>query len=150
MATHASGLHSVALAERVLHASVALWHSPPGSVVLYGAAAIHIALDLLAIYQRRTLRIPPLDVLLIALGLAIPSLLIGHAAATRLAFEMYGHLPTYTRIVWNLWNSDNEGRQLRSIGASCDRTIRGPDMRYRSWLSNCIDPADIALTKSIF
>ena len=112
MATHASGLHSVALAERMLRASVALWHSPPGSVLLYGAAAIHITLALLAIYQRRTLRIPPLDVLRIALGLAIPTLLIGHAAATRLAFEMYGHLPTYTRIVWNLWNSDNEGRQL--------------------------------------
>ena len=30
MATHASGLHSVALAERMLRASVALWHSPPG------------------------------------------------------------------------------------------------------------------------
>jgi adenylate cyclase len=112
MATHAAGLHSVALAERALRVAVALWHSLPGSIVLYGAAAIHIALALHSIYQRRTLRIPPLDVLRIALGLAIPTLLIGHAAATRLAFEMYGHLPTYTRTVWNLWTSDNEGRQL--------------------------------------
>ncbi len=112
MATHAAGLHSVGLAERALRVSVALWHSLPGSVLLYGAAAIHVALALQSIYQRRTLRIPPLDVLRIALGLAIPTLLIGHAAATRLAFDMYGHLPTYTRIVWNLWMSDNEGRQL--------------------------------------
>ena len=112
LATHASGLHSVALAERLLRISVLLWHSLPGSILLYGACTVHVVLALHAIYQRRTLRMPPLDMLRIALGLAIPTLLIGHAAATRLAFEMYGHLPTYTRIIWNLWNSDNEGRQL--------------------------------------
>ena len=112
MATHAAGLHSLGLAEKVLQVAVWFWHSLPGSVLLYGAAAVHVVLALHAIYQRRTLRMPPLDLLRIALGLAIPTLLIGHAAATRLAFEMYGHLPTYTRIVWNLWNSDNEGRQL--------------------------------------
>jgi adenylate cyclase len=42
----------------------------------------------------------------------IPILLIGHAVATRLAWESYRLSPEYTRIVWSLWQSDSEGRQL--------------------------------------
>jgi adenylate cyclase len=55
---------------------------------------------------------PPLEALRIALGFGIPLLLIGHLTATRFAFELYGLSSDYARIVWALWTSDGEGRQL--------------------------------------
>lgn len=109
---HAAGLWSLAAAERVLALCVRLWHGLPGSVLLYGAVGVHLALALWAVYERRTLRMPPAQLLRIAMGFAIPVLLIGHVTATRVAAEVHGLAPTYTRIVWALWVSDGEGRQL--------------------------------------
>jgi adenylate cyclase len=54
----------------------------------------------------------PLDLLRIVLGLGIPTLLIGHAVGTRLAWEMYRQSPQYARVVWSLWATDGQGRQL--------------------------------------
>jgi len=112
LANHALGLFSLATAEHGLNFAVRVWHSIPGTLLLYGAAATHVALALNALYRRRTLRMPPLEVLRIALGLGIPILLIGHAVSTRLAWEAYKMSPEYSRVVWALWSSDNEGRQL--------------------------------------
>lgn len=112
LANHALGLISVATAEHGLNVAVRVWHSVPGTIMLYGAAATHVALALNALYRRRTLRMPPLEVLRIALGLGIPILLIGHFVSTRLAWEAYKMAPEYSRVVWALWSSDNEGRQL--------------------------------------
>ena len=112
LVNHALGLHSVAAAERGLRLAVAVWHSTPGTVALYGAAAVHVTLAFGAIYQRRTLRMPPLELLRIVVGLGIPLLLIGHAIATRIAWEAWGAAPEYSRVVWALWSSGGEGRQL--------------------------------------
>src|SRR5258706_13096331 len=112
LADHALGLVSVDVAEVGLRVAVAFWHSLPGTLLLYSAAAIHLALALVAVYERRTLRMPPLEALRIALGFGIPLLLIGHLASTRFAFELYGLRSDYARIVWALWTSDGEGRQL--------------------------------------
>lgn len=109
---HALGLVSLAVAERALALSVAVWHSLPGTALLVAAAAVHVGLAFQAVYDRRTLRMPPAQMLRIALGLFIPVLLIGHVVATRLAAELHGLAPTYSRIVWALWVSDGEGRQL--------------------------------------
>src|SRR5437763_1728235 len=83
LANHAVGLISVDAAQQVLDVAVAVWHSVPGTVLLYGAVVLHVALALQALYRRRTLRMPPVEVLRIALGLGIPILLIGHAVSTR-------------------------------------------------------------------
>jgi len=112
LANHALGLVSVVAAERALDLAVRVWHSAPGTILLYGAAAVHVTLALVAIYRRRTLRMPPLEVLRIALGLGIPILVIGHVVATRIAWEAYRLSPEYSRVVWALWLSDGEGRQL--------------------------------------
>lgn len=48
----------------------------------------------------------------IALGLGIPILVIGHVVATRIAWEAFRLSPEYSRVVWALWLSDGEGRQL--------------------------------------
>ncbi|MFI4924084.1 MAG: 2Fe-2S iron-sulfur cluster-binding protein [Vicinamibacteria bacterium] len=110
--THAAGLWSLDAAETGLAVAVRVWHSLPGSLVLYGAAATHIGLALWSIYERRTLRMPPIDFVRILLGLGTPLLLIGHVVATRYASDAYGLSPVYSRIVYNLFISDNEGRQL--------------------------------------
>jgi adenylate cyclase len=112
LVNHALGLISIDAAERGLRAAVAVWHSPPGTFILYGAALMHVSLALLAVYEHRTLRMPPLELLRIALGLGIPTLLIGHAIATRLAFELYAHPPDYAHVVWSLWNSGRQGLQI--------------------------------------
>ncbi|HEV2041845.1 MAG TPA: 2Fe-2S iron-sulfur cluster-binding protein [Casimicrobiaceae bacterium] len=112
LVNHALGLISIDAAERGLALGVRVWQSVPGTVLLYGAAATHLTLAFVAIYRRRTLRMPPADLLRILLGLGIPLLLIGHAVATRLAHELYGYAPEYHRVVWALWTSNGEGRQL--------------------------------------
>jgi adenylate cyclase len=74
LANHALGLVSVNVAEAGLRVAVAFWHSLPGTVLLYSAAAIHLALALVAVYERRTLRMPAPEALRIALEFGIPAL----------------------------------------------------------------------------
>ena len=112
LVNHALGLISIDAAERGLGLAVRVWQSVPGTVLLYGAAGTHLTLAFVAIYRRRTLRMPPADLLRIVLGLGIPLLLIGHAVATRIASELYSFPPVYHRVVWALWTSNGEGRQL--------------------------------------
>jgi adenylate cyclase len=109
---HALGLISVAVAERGLRVAVAVWHNPLGTALLYGAACIHITLAFVALYEHRTLRIPPLEFIRIALGFGIPTLLIAHIVTTRLAFELQGAQADYAHVVWMLWHSNREGRQM--------------------------------------
>ena len=115
LVNHALGLISIDAAERGLALGVRVWQSVPGTVLLYGAAATHLTLAFVAIYRRRTLRMPPADLLRIVLGLGIPLLLIGHAVATRLAHELYDYAPEYHRVVWALRTSNGEGRQLALV-----------------------------------
>ena len=112
LVNHTLGLISIDVAERGLALGVRVWQSVPGSALLYGAAATHLTLAFVAIYRRRTLRMPPADLLRILFGLGIPLLLIGHAVSTRLAYELYAYPPEYHRVVWMLWTSNGEGRQL--------------------------------------
>ena len=79
LTNHALGLISLASAQRGLDIAVQVWQSVPGTLLLYGAAAIHLTLAFATIYARRTLRMPPIDLVRIILGLGIPLLLIGHA-----------------------------------------------------------------------
>jgi adenylate cyclase len=109
---HSLGLISLATAEAALDIAIQVWSSLPGTVLLYGAFATHFVLALWAVYERRTFRLPPLELLRIALGFTLPVMLIGHAAATRLAWELYQLPSDYTHIVTNLWVTDSQGMQL--------------------------------------
>jgi adenylate cyclase len=109
---HALGLISLSAAERGLRIAVAVWQSPLGTLALYGAFVVHVGLAFMAIHQHRTLRLPPIEWLRIAAGLSMPALLIGHAVDTRLALEAYGHPTDYAHVVWKLWHSGREGRQI--------------------------------------
>jgi adenylate cyclase len=112
LVNHALGLISFKVAEEALHLVVAFWHSAPGTVLLYGAAATHVALALLAVYERRTLCMPALQALRTVLGLWMPVVLITHFTGSRLAFEQYNLPSDYARIVPALWTPTAEGRQL--------------------------------------
>jgi adenylate cyclase len=109
---HALGLISLDAAERGLEIAIHIWYSYPGTVLLYGAAAAHFLLALWSVYVRRTFRLPPLELLRIALGFTLPVILIGHAVATRLAWELFSLPSDYTRVVTNLWIADSQGMQL--------------------------------------
>src|SRR5687768_15070057 len=87
---HALGLISLVAAGKGLELAVELWSSSHGTLLLYGAFAVHFLLALWAVYERRTCRLPPAELLRIALGFARPILLIGHAANTRLAYDLFG------------------------------------------------------------
>ncbi|MCK9685164.1 2Fe-2S iron-sulfur cluster-binding protein [Scleromatobacter humisilvae] len=112
LANHALGLVSLDVAERALAIAAAFWHGGFGSVLLYGAFAIHLALAFDAIYARRTLRMAPADLVRVFLGLGIPTLLIGHAVGTRLAWQIYGESTAYSRVIGSLLAADGQGRQL--------------------------------------
>ena len=109
---HALGLVSLSVAEAALSIAVAVWHSLPGTLLLYGAASIHVGLAFIAVYERRTLRMPAAQALRIVLGLGMPMMLIGHFIGTRFALERYGLDANYARVVSNLWAADGQGRQL--------------------------------------
>jgi adenylate cyclase len=109
---HALGLISLDAAEAGMSIAVEVWYSLPGTFLLYGAFATHFMMALFAVYERRTFRLPPLELLRIVLGFTMPILLIGHAASTRLAYEMFGLSSDYTRVVSNLWVTGSQGWQL--------------------------------------
>ena len=79
---HALGLISLNTAEEALGYAEEIWGSLPGTVLLYGAAVVHFLLALWAIYERRTFRLPPAELLRIALGFTLPLILINHFAHT--------------------------------------------------------------------
>jgi adenylate cyclase len=109
---HSLGLISLHAAESGMEIAIEVWYSLPGTVLLYGAAATHFFLALWSVYERRTFWLPPAELIRIALGFTLPILLIGHAAATRLAYEMFGLSSDYTRVISNIWASEAQGWQL--------------------------------------
>ena len=112
LVNHALGLISLKTAEAGLEFAIEVWSSWPGTVALYGAFGLHFLLALWAVYERRTFRLPPLELLRIALGFTMPVILIGHAAATRLAWELYQLPSDYAHVVTHLWLTDQQGMQL--------------------------------------
>lgn len=112
LVNHALGLISLDAAEAGMGVAVTVWYSIPGTVLLYGAAAVHFSMALWAVYERRTFRLPPLELTRIALGFSMPILLIGHAVSTRMAHELFGLASDYSRVVSNLWATGSQGWQL--------------------------------------
>jgi len=109
---HALGLISLNTAEEALGIAEDVWDSLPGTVLLYGAAGVHFLLALWSIYERRTFRLPPAELLRIVLGFTLPLILINHFAHTRLAYEVFGLPSDYTNVISNLWAVDSQGMQL--------------------------------------
>ncbi|MFQ5958360.1 MAG: hypothetical protein ACE5LF_03230 [Alphaproteobacteria bacterium] len=99
LANHALGLISLQAMEAGRIWFLALWRSAAGTVVLYGALAVHLALVLYALYLRRQLRMPRWEAGQILLGLLISPLLAEHVIGTRFLAEFYGVGDAYTYVV---------------------------------------------------
>ncbi|MEJ8848606.1 2Fe-2S iron-sulfur cluster-binding protein [Variovorax rhizosphaerae] len=109
---HALGLVSLDTAEEALRNTVRFWHSLPGTVLLYAAAAIHVSLALFAVYERRTFRMPPVQGIRIILGLVMPIGLIAHFVVTRYAHDRFGLSAEYARVAGGLWAGGASGLAL--------------------------------------
>jgi adenylate cyclase len=109
---HALGMWSLELAERGLSLAMQLWHSMPGTILLYGSAALHFALAMRTVYGRRHWTLSPTEWVRLWAGFSLPLLLIRHAVMTRVAASFYGFDPSYERIVISLITSGTQGLQL--------------------------------------
>ena len=100
---HALGHVSLGAMEAVQHVRADVWRSWPGTILLYGAAAVHIALALWKLVRRRTWRLAPWEIVQIALGLVIPFLIATHVATTRLHSSLNGGDDSYNVVLRSLW-----------------------------------------------
>ncbi|MCM0019408.1 MAG: adenylate/guanylate cyclase domain-containing protein [Tagaea sp.] len=102
LANHAAMLASLAAAEALAHPIFALVRSPPGSLLLYGALALHAFLGLRAIAARESWKaIRPGEIAQLMLGLTIVPLMAGHVTVVRGGYENFGFLPFHTALVAN-------------------------------------------------
>ena len=83
LSNHALGLISVRAQEAVRPWVMALWHSPPGQLLLYGSLVTHATIALYVLIRRRHYYMPAWEGVQILLGLTIPYLLLVHIVNTR-------------------------------------------------------------------
>jgi adenylate cyclase len=76
LVNHALGIWSLDLAGRGLTFALWIWHSVPGTILLYGSALLHFALAVRTIYGRRHWALPPAEWIRLWAGLSLPLLLI--------------------------------------------------------------------------
>jgi adenylate cyclase len=100
---HAFGIRSVETFQAAALFLLKPWQTAPGRFILYTAFLVHGALGLYALYRRRHLRIPAAELWQLGLGLAIPLLLIPHAAAIALGHTVYGLEFGYPRVLYQFW-----------------------------------------------
>ncbi|WP_280190419.1 adenylate/guanylate cyclase domain-containing protein [Delftia sp. PS-11] len=131
LGNHALGLVSLEAAEALRRAVHGLWRTVPGSVLLYGALALHMGLALHALWRRRSLRMPALEAARLALGLCLPLLLALHVPATRLAQEAWAIDPSYARIVRAFWSPPGMAVQLLLLSAAWTHGCMGLHMALR-------------------
>ncbi len=100
---HALGLISVESMENARHIFHLVWHSWPGTVLLYGSLLVHFLLALESLYRRQTLRMPAREALKICFGLVFPFLIVGHVVSTRIESMLIGHGDGYYQVLPKLW-----------------------------------------------
>ena len=100
---HAVGILGVDAMEKVQNWRYGFWHSWAGTTALYGALVVHPVFALLRVVQRRTFKMPLREMLQIALGLAIPLLLVDHIIGTRVMGIYFGVDESYRSVLRRLW-----------------------------------------------
>jgi adenylate cyclase len=66
-----------------------IWHSVPGTIVLYGAFAVHFTLAIYALYARRSFHIGTGELVRLVLGFSILPLLLHHFTAGRYVYSAF-------------------------------------------------------------
>ena len=103
LANHALGLVSLDAQEGARPYVMALWHSWPGQVLLYGSLGAHAVCALIALARRRQFRMPLWELTQLVFGLAIPYLLLVHIVNTRGTRILTGIDINYPYEIANLW-----------------------------------------------
>lgn len=100
---HALGILGLETMKAVQDWRYAVWHSWPGTVVLYAAFVAHPFFGLLRVAQRHTLRMPMRELFQILLGLAIPILLVNHIVNTRVMGAFFHVDESYPAVLGRMW-----------------------------------------------
>ncbi|MGF7052959.1 adenylate cyclase [Bosea sp. OAE752] len=100
---HAVGIFGLQAMEAVQNWRYWLWHTWPGTVALYGSFIVHPLFALVRVAQRRTFKMPVREMLQIALGLAIPLLLVDHIISTRVMGAYFQVDESYHSMLRRLW-----------------------------------------------
>jgi adenylate cyclase len=100
---HAFGIRSLEAMQAASVVLLAPWQTYPGLILIYTSFFVHGTLGLRALYRRRHLRIPASEVWQLALGLAIPLLLISHAGSLRIGHQVYGLEAGYPKVLYTFW-----------------------------------------------
>jgi adenylate cyclase len=103
LANHALGIDSLAALAAGRRVFLAVWRSWPGTVLLYGALLAHVLLALTKLLRRRSLRLPPWELVQIGLGLIIPFWLAVHVIGTRGVHELFDVQDDYVFELYLLW-----------------------------------------------
>jgi adenylate cyclase len=130
---HAFGIRSIVAMEAARRVLLHPWQTSPGLTVLYSAFLIHATLGLYALYRRRHLRMPASEGTQLLLGLAIPLLLIPHAAVIRLGESLYGLEFGYARVLYQYWFFGTDASLLRQFLLLLVLWIHGC-IGIRAWL----------------
>jgi adenylate cyclase len=112
---HALGVFSLGAAETGRLVFLAIWRNPVGTVLLYGALITHVVLVLMALYQARHLRLPRWEIVRLALGLAMPFMLVPHIFGTRVLADVYQFRDTYAYVVVGMWVEHPASAVVQSI-----------------------------------
>jgi len=112
---HALGNISLDAMELGLNLHMAFWLSPVGTLLLYPALAIHGALGLWSLYQRRYFRWKTTEIVQLVLGLSIPLLLCTHLIGERLGITLYGLYRTYALALFNFWVARPDLGAMQSV-----------------------------------
>ncbi|MEK1855363.1 MAG: adenylate/guanylate cyclase domain-containing protein [Phyllobacterium sp.] len=137
LSNHALNLISLTAAEEGRLWFTAIWRNPVGTLLLYGAVFVHIALVMRSLYMHRTFVMPMREALQIILGLLIPLLIIEHVIATRIRFELVGIQDSYEAVIRALWieSPANGLRQTMALLVVWTHGCIGVHfwLRYRKW-----------------
>lgn len=102
---HSLAIFSLNDAEQLRSLLALIWRSVPGTVVLYGALAVHFVTSLMTLARRKTLRMPGWEAAQLLLGLSVFPLLAGHVIGTRGVVEFFGADPSYQVVSLALWSN---------------------------------------------
>ena len=100
---HAMGLFGVEAMAAMREWRLLVTRSWPGSILLFGALATHIALGLYRVATRSTWRMPVWEALQVLSGLLIPFLLLPHIVNTRISNVFFGINDDYLYELARLW-----------------------------------------------
>ena len=125
-ANHALGLWSHEAMAAMGAVMKTVWRATPMTVLLYGALAVHVVVALWPLVARRTLRMGWGEWLQVALGIAIPFLMVIHVTATRLAAERHGLNDTYAYVLVSTFVFSHSSGWLNAVGL------------VAAWLHGCI------------